>query len=131
VILLLGPLFSAKLTAVKFMVCVILMFVMSLSLVSIGLIVASIMKSFEGFQTIMTFLIMPMFFLSGALFPMDKIPSWMSPLIKINPLTYGVDALRTTLVGIGYHSIITNITIMLAAAAATMVLGSNAFKNAS
>ena len=50
--------------------------------------------SFEGFQTIMSFIIMPTFFLSGALFPLTNAPAWLQTLSSLNPLTYGVDAIR-------------------------------------
>jgi len=129
IILLLGPFVGAKLTVSNVIISIAIMFLTSLSLVSIGLIASSIMKTFEGFNTIMTFLIMPMFFLSGALFPVDKMPSWMAPVVAINPLTYGVDAMRWTLVGIGNHDILTDIGILAVAALATMSLGVRAFNS--
>jgi ABC-2 type transport system permease protein len=129
VILLLGPIVGAEINAFNFTASLVLMFLISLSLVSMGLIIASFMKSFEGFQTVMTFLVMPMFFLSGALFPLDKIPSWMTPLTRINPLTYGVDALRFTLVGVGRNTILFDVGVLVAAAAFTIVLGTKAFEN--
>jgi ABC-2 type transport system permease protein len=129
IVLLLGPLFGAKLSILKVLVCVGLMLLISLSLVSLGLIVSSIMKTFEGFQTIMTFLIMPMFFMSGALFPIDQLPAWMAPVIAINPLTYGVDALRLTLVGVGKNGMALDVYVLAAAACVTMSVGVRAFNN--
>ncbi|MDK2822414.1 MAG: type transport system permease protein [Clostridia bacterium] len=52
------------------------------------------METMQGFQMIMNFLIMPMFFLSGALFPLKGVPAWMEALMRMDPLTYGVDAIR-------------------------------------
>jgi ABC-2 type transport system permease protein len=52
------------------------------------------MTTMEGFQMFMNFLVMPLFFLSGAMFPMTNLPGWLNFLMKIDPLTYGVDALR-------------------------------------
>jgi len=129
IILFIGPIFGAKLTLFKVAASIALMFFISISLVSIGLIVATVMKTFEGFQTIMTFLIMPMFFMSGALFPINTLPQWMTPIVAVNPLTYGVDALRIVLLGIGQHSIITDLAVLAAAAVATVALGSQAFRN--
>jgi ABC-2 type transport system permease protein len=129
IILLLGPIIGAKLTAAKIVTSITIMFLMSLSLVSIGLIVSAIMRSFEGFQSIMTFIIMPMFFLSGAVFPLDKVPSWMTPLTVLDPLTYGVDALRMTLVGVGYRSILVDVVVMTATAVVTISIGTKAFEN--
>ncbi len=129
IILLLGPFFGLDLTVQNFMQSVVIMFLTSLSLVGMGLVVASYMKSFEGFQVVMTFLIMPMFFLSGALFPLDDVPAWMAVVTRINPLTYGVDALRATLTGIGAHTIQYDLLIIIAAAVAATTLGSKAFKS--
>ncbi len=71
-----------------------LIILLSLSLTSLGVAVAARMTSMEGFPIIMNFLLMPMFFLSGAFFPLQGLPRWMDVLTKIDPLTYGVDALR-------------------------------------
>jgi ABC-2 type transport system permease protein len=64
-----------------------------------GIVVAARIKSMEGFQMIMNFLVLPIFFLSGAMFPLIGLPSWMDKLVKIDPLTYGVDALRGVVLG--------------------------------
>lgn len=75
------------------------MFLISASFVSLGIAFASRMTDPHGFQLIMNFLIMPVFFLSGALFPLEGLPGWLSALTYINPLTYGVDGLRYALGG--------------------------------
>ena len=71
-----------------------IMLLISLGFDGFGLFLASIIDSFEGFQTIMSFIIMPTFFLSGALFPLTNAPGWLRTLSLLNPLTYGVDAIR-------------------------------------
>ncbi len=78
---------------------VIFMCMVSIFFVSLGLLIASRMKSMEGFQAIMSFLIMPTFFLSGALFPLQNTPIWMQGISKFDPLTYGIDGLRSALIG--------------------------------
>ncbi len=70
------------------------MLLLAFTLTSLGILIASRMKSMEGFQMIMQFFLMPMFFLSGALFPLRNLPGWLDFLTKINPVTYGVDPLR-------------------------------------
>jgi ABC-2 type transport system permease protein len=60
---------------------------------SLGIIVASWMGD-AGFQMVMNFLVMPLYFLSGAMFPMASAPGWMKNLMMADPLTYGVDAIR-------------------------------------
>lgn len=72
-----------------------LAFLLSLGLTFFGLALASRMTSMQGFQMIMNFLVMPLYFLSGAMFPLTSgVPAWMSALMHVDPLTYGVDALR-------------------------------------
>jgi ABC-2 type transport system permease protein len=55
------------------------------------------MRSMQGFQMIMNFLVMPLYFLSGAMFPVASAPAWMKALMTVDPLTYGVDALRNVI----------------------------------
>lgn len=64
---------------------------------SIGIFVASRMQTLESFQLIMNVLTLPMFFLSGALYPIGGLPGWLSVLAHADPLTYGVDALRSVI----------------------------------
>jgi ABC-2 type transport system permease protein len=61
---------------------------------AIGVAIAANMKSMEGFPMIMNLFLMPLFFLSGAMFPLQGLPGWMTVLTRINPLAYGVDMLR-------------------------------------
>jgi ABC-2 type transport system permease protein len=103
-----------------------IMILMAFGLVCTGLIIASFQKSFEGFNLIMSLLIMPMFFLSGSLFPIHILPEWMKTLTYVNPLTYGVDALRMVIIGMSTFSLRIDLVIlacfaflMLAAAAWT------------
>jgi len=70
------------------------MILISIGLVCIGLLIASVITSMEGFNFIMSLVIMPMFFISGALFPLTSAPNWLKGFSYVNPLTYGVDVLR-------------------------------------
>jgi ABC-2 type transport system permease protein len=60
----------------------------------LGVFVAARMRSMQGFQMVMNFLVMPLYFLSGAMFPIASAPTWMKVLMRVDPLSYGVDALR-------------------------------------
>jgi ABC-2 type transport system permease protein len=71
-----------------------LSFLISFATTSLGVVIASRMSSMQGFQVVMNFLVLPLYFLSGAMFPMSKAPLWMRSLMAIDPLTYGVDGLR-------------------------------------
>jgi len=72
-----------------------LLFVLAFSLTSLGVALAARMRSMQGFQVVMNFLLMPMFFLSGALFPLSGLPAWMTVLTRFDPVAYGIAPLRT------------------------------------
>jgi ABC-2 type transport system permease protein len=95
-------------------------FATALCFVSIGLIIASRMKSMEGFQFIMSFLMMPLFFLSGAIFPMQNAPQAMILVSHLDPLSYCVDGMRGLLMGQSIFPIFTDfIAIIIFALALT------------
>ena len=71
-----------------------LMLLLATVMTSFGILIAARQKSMEGFQMMMNFLLMPMFFLSGAFFPLRGVPPWMAWLAILDPVTYGVDSLR-------------------------------------
>lgn len=81
-----------------------IMFLISLLYTALGTAIASTLKDFHGFQLIMNFLVMPSFFLSGSLFPLKGAPQLLQNISQINPLTYGVDALREILVGTAHFN---------------------------
>lgn len=76
-----------------------IMLLITFGMVSIGLTLASLMESLESFGVIQTFVNLPLFFLSGALFPLSNFPPWLKWVSVVDPLTYGVDALRTIILG--------------------------------
>ena len=80
-----------------------MMFIISFALTALGVVISSAMTSFEGFGVISNFIVMPMYFLSGAIYPTASVPIWIKPLIIINPLSYGVDALRQITIGVGVN----------------------------
>lgn len=75
------------------------MLLISSIFVSVGLIIASVINNIEGFQVIVNFLIFPLFFLSGAIFPLTTAPWWMKIISSLDPLYYGVDGMRGALIG--------------------------------
>ena len=88
------PLVGLHLSFIQIILAILGMFIVAISITSLGIMIASKMTSFEGFGTINNFLVMPLFFLSGAMYPTDKVPAWLKPLIYINPVTYSVNLLR-------------------------------------
>ena len=94
ILLVLAPVVGISLTpmlVVKYLPMVLLL---ALSLSSMGIFIATRMRSQQGYQMVMQLLIFPLIFLSGVFFPVDNVPSWLQVIAKVNPLTYGVDAVR-------------------------------------
>jgi ABC-2 type transport system permease protein len=79
-----------------------IMILIALFFTALGTGIASLLEDMHGFQLIMNFLVMPLFFLSGALFPLNGLPRALSIVATLDPLSYGVDGLRATL-GTGAH----------------------------
>jgi ABC-2 type transport system permease protein len=94
IMLIFAPLIGVKLTVPLVITLMLEMLLLAFTLTTLGIVVASRMKSMESFQVIMQFFLMPMFFLSGALFPLKNLPGWLAFLNKLDPVTYGVDPLR-------------------------------------
>ncbi len=93
-VLLFAPLLGIKLTVGQIINLLGLMLMMAAMMSAMGILIAARQRSMEGFQVIMNFLMLPMFFLSGAFFPLEGVPVWMEFLSRINPVTYGVDPIR-------------------------------------
>ncbi|MBU7015698.1 MAG: ABC transporter permease [Theionarchaea archaeon] len=107
-----------------------IIFLISFALTSLGLLIASRMVSFEGFNLIMNFLVMPMFLMSGAFFPISGLPAWMKSIVAVNPLSYGVDALRGVILGIHEHALATDILFLAGFAIIMTAVAVTAFNKA-
>lgn len=94
ILLLLAPLLGVSLDLALVAKLVPILIVISLSLSGLGILVASRMRSQQGFQMVVQLIIFPLIFLSGVFFPVNNVPMWLEVLSKANPLTYGVDAIR-------------------------------------
>jgi ABC-2 type transport system permease protein len=88
---------SVRVSISAFLFSLPIMLLITFGMVSVGLTIASLMESLESFGVIQTFVNLPLFFLSGALFPIGNFPKWLGWISVIDPLTYGVDALRITI----------------------------------
>jgi ABC-2 type transport system permease protein len=99
VILVLAPLLGVALAPLGVVELLGLIFALAFALSSLGVLISTRMKTMQGFQVVMNLLMMPMFFLSGALFLLNGLPGWMTVLTRINPAAYGVDALRRVALG--------------------------------
>jgi ABC-2 type transport system permease protein len=92
-----------------------------------GTAIASVMEDFQGFQLVMNFLVMPTFFLSGALFPLTNVPRLMGTIAAIDPLSYGVDGLRSSLTGVSHFGVATDLSVLSALTVACLLAGSYLF----
>jgi ABC-2 type transport system permease protein len=93
-IVLLFPLLGLKLAISQILLVLCVSMLLSFCLSSLGILIAGFYESFESFSVIMNFIVMPMFFLSGAMYPVQRLPHVLGLLTRINPLTYGIDALK-------------------------------------
>jgi len=99
ILLVLAPFVGVNLDPLVLLELVVLVFVLAFGLSAMGVALASGMRSMQGFQMVMNFLMMPMFFLSGALFPLVGLPGWMTVLTRLDPASYGIDPIRRVLLG--------------------------------
>jgi ABC-2 type transport system permease protein len=99
IMLVLAPLLGVSLTPTMVVKLIPMLIVISMSLSGLGVLVASRMRSQQGFQLIIQLIVFPLIFLSGVFFPVNNVPAWMEVISKINPLTYGVDAIRQLFLG--------------------------------
>lgn len=102
-IITLALLFGAAIPLTSVITMLPLMVLISVGFVCMGLLIASLMDTMEGFQLVMNFLVQPMFFLSGVFFPITSLPDWIRYIVYINPMTYAVESMRA--VAINYSTI--------------------------
>lgn len=94
IILLIFPVIGLKLTLLQIFFVLCISAILSFCLSSLGILIATFYESFESFSVIMNFIVMPMFFLSGAMYPVKVLPHVLGFFSRVNPLTYGIDALK-------------------------------------
>jgi ABC-2 type transport system permease protein len=131
IVFFLGVLLGIRLDPVMFLEALPIMILITFGLVSIGLTIASFMESLESYGVIQSFINLPIFFLSGALFPIrGDVPTWLQVASGFNPLTYGVDALRTIILGEAWqplHPLYLNLLVLCCFDAVMMIIGTLAF----
>ena len=99
IMLLFAPLIGVSLSVWTVLALLPLMFLLSASMGSLGILLATRIRSMEAFQAVMQMLLFPMVFLSGVFFPVQNLPAWMNFLVKINPATYGIAPIRQVMLG--------------------------------
>lgn len=127
ILLAIGVAIGIPFTPLSLAQAVAVVLLMSFGLTSLGLALGSYMYSLEGFQMIVSFVVFPLFFLSGALFPLDNLPPWLSVLTAADPVTYGVDALRNLMLGTGSYGVELDLAILVGYTTALGVFGVYSF----
>ncbi len=102
--------FSVVPLAILFMALIAIVFA------ALGTVIGSSLKDMQGFQLVMNILVMPIFFLSGTLYPLNNLPKALALLTRIDPLTYGVDGVRTVLTGVTHFGLAVDAAVLVGVA---------------
>ena len=103
------------------------MFLIAVFFTALGISIASILDDMQGFQLIMNFVVQPTFFLSGALFPLAGVVSFLSIISSFDPLSYGVDAVRGSLTGVTHFGLVTDFAVLIIISSVILAIGSYLF----
>jgi ABC-2 type transport system permease protein len=99
----------------------------SIVFAALGTVIGSRLQNMQGFQLIMNFLVMPIFFLSGALYPLTNLPKGLMFATRIDPLTYGIDGLRGAFIGTSHFTPATNAAVLSVIAIIFLAMGARSF----
>jgi len=106
---------------------IVFMLLVAIFFTGLGITIASLLEDINGFQIIMNFLVQPLFFLSGALFPLSNLPKVISIITAFDPLTYGVDGIRGTLTGASHFGLPLDFVILIILTACILTIGAYFF----
>jgi len=115
-------------SAPDFLLALVFMVLIAFTFIGFGLIFASKMKDMQGFGLIVNFIIFPLFFLSGALYPLNNLPVFVRVLSYVDPLTYGIDGLRGSMINVASHPLLLNLVLMAAFSLVMLFLGAYFFE---
>lgn len=113
---------------VQLPIALLVVFLVALLFTGVGTALASLLEDMQGFQLIMNFLVMPTFFLSGALFPLNGLPEIMKTVVKLDPMTYGVDGIRDLLIGVSNFGLGLDIMVLVILCCVVLFIGSYLFE---
>ena len=102
----------------------------SAGVVGLALSIAARMRSFEGFSNFANLVALPLFFLSGSMYPVRDAPGWLVPLIHVNPMTYAVDAIRTVTIEVGTFSLGLDLAVLASFTLLMTLVATLSFKRA-
>lgn len=114
VILVFAPFAAVSLTPLNVLATIVATFVTALAISSMGVVIAMWMTDFENFGTFQNFITLPLYMFSGAIFPTRQVPPWLHTVLLLNPLSYGVNAIRGVLLGYQVGDVPFNLAVLLA-----------------
>lgn len=124
VVLLISVCFGFRPSLVNLPLGFLFMFLIALLFTAWGTALASQLNDMQSFPLIMNFLVMPLFFFSGAVFPLEGLPAGMAVVARLNPLSYGVDGLRGSLGGTFFFGGGTDFLVLALVSAGLLIIGS-------
>lgn len=128
IVLLLTLLLGVKIMSWSlFPLALIAMFLIALFFTSLGVAIASLFEDMQGFQLVMNFVVQPVFFLSGALFPLKGVPQFLQIVASFDPLSYGVDAIRAAFIGQSHFGVHTDLIVLSILSLVVLLIGSYLF----
>ena len=128
VVVILVGFFFVSYTPLGLLLALVVVVLTAIGFVALGLALGALFDSLEGFQLIGTFLVFPLYFMSGALFPLDEtVPWWLRTVARFDPATYAVDAARYAMLGISVFPIYVDLLVLTGFAATMVLVGSIAF----
>jgi len=134
IILVICPFIGISISAVQIAGVLVFSFLLSFCICNIGILIATFYESFESFSMIMNFIVMPMFFLSGAMYPVNRLPHVLKSLAKVNPLSYGIDGMKNIIfpkalyAGISDFSITFDVIIITVLSVFLMMMSTYVFR---
>jgi len=128
IILIFAPAVGIKLSFLMIIKAFFTMYFIALTMSAFGIVIAARMQSMQGFQFVSNFIVMPLFFLSGAIYPLRGVPNWLAKLAAIDPLAYGIDLLKHVFLSYHEYSLAMDLWVMFAFCALFLFLGVVLFK---
>lgn len=127
-VLVLGLFLNMPYSPASILLTLVSMVLVSIGLVSVGLIIGASLNSPEGFGLVINVVMWPLFFFSGALYSVSQAPAWMRPLAALDPVTYGVDAIRQSLMDKGIYPLWLDWGVLLGFFLVAAFFGAKAFE---
>jgi len=99
------------------------MALIAVAFTAMGTAIASVLSDFQGFQFVMGFVVMPMFFLSGSIYPLTFAPKALRVVAAFDPLAYGIDGMRAAFTGVTHYGAATDLGVLTAVTAVLLAIG--------